>query len=85
MNSLPNVTRAYCSIVQEEKQQSLDTTRETTETAAMVVRRDEIAAWLFDMDMVLLLIPTHLIEKSLHYSYCVQDHHVRETCWKSNG
>ncbi|RVW61736.1 hypothetical protein CK203_065076 [Vitis vinifera] len=41
MNPLPDVAKAYSSIVQEEKQRSLGATRETTENSAMVVQRAE--------------------------------------------
>ena len=61
MNPLPDVTKAYSSIVQEEKQRSLGAARETTENSAMVVQRTEPVG-LFNMDKVLLLIPTCLIE-----------------------
>ena len=61
MNPLPDVAKAYSSIVQEEKQRSLGAARETTENSAMVVQRTEPVG-LFNMDKVLLLIPTCLIE-----------------------
>ncbi|RVW84581.1 Retrovirus-related Pol polyprotein from transposon RE1 [Vitis vinifera] len=41
MNPLPDVAKAYSSIVQEEKQRSLGATRETTENSTMVVQRAE--------------------------------------------
>jgi hypothetical protein len=44
MNPLPDVRQAYSSIVQEEKQRSLCDIRETTETAAMAVQRNEPTA-----------------------------------------
>ncbi|KAF7127773.1 hypothetical protein RHSIM_Rhsim11G0163200 [Rhododendron simsii] len=84
MNPLPDVTRAYSSVVQEEKQRSLGAARETTETAAMVVRRDEIAALAVRYGQG----SSHSNSsnrKPLHCSFCDQDHHVRETCWKLNG
>lgn len=44
MNQLPDVAKAYSSIVQEEKQRSLGTACETTENSAMVVQRVEPVA-----------------------------------------
>ncbi|KAH9786417.1 retrovirus-related pol polyprotein from transposon RE2 [Citrus sinensis] len=41
INPLPDVAKAYSSIVQEEKQRSLGVARETTENSAMVARRAE--------------------------------------------
>ncbi|KAF7151998.1 hypothetical protein RHSIM_Rhsim01G0108500 [Rhododendron simsii] len=85
MNPLPDVTRAYSSVVQEEKQRSLGTARETTETAAMVVRRDEIAALAVRYGQGSSSHSNSSNRKPLHCSFCDQDHHVRETCWKLNG
>ncbi|KAH9717541.1 hypothetical protein KPL71_021864 [Citrus sinensis] len=44
MNPLPDVAKAYSSIVQEEKQRSLGAARETAENSAMIVRRAESVA-----------------------------------------
>lgn len=79
MNLLPDVVKAYSSIVQEEKQRSLGAARETMENSAMVVRRAESV----------VLVVQHgqgsSSQKPLHCSYCDRGHHVRETCWKLNG
>jgi hypothetical protein len=44
MNPLPDVSKAYSSIVQEEKQRTIGAAHETTENSAMVVRRAEPVA-----------------------------------------
>ena len=44
MNPLPDVAKAYSSIIQEEKQRSLGVTCETTENSARVVQRSELVA-----------------------------------------
>ena len=44
MNPLPDVAKAYSSIVQEEKQRSLGAAREMKENSAMVVQRAEPVA-----------------------------------------
>uniref|UniRef100_A0A5B7C6V8 Uncharacterized protein n=1 Tax=Davidia involucrata TaxID=16924 RepID=A0A5B7C6V8_DAVIN len=86
MNPLPNVTKAYSSIVQEEKQQSLSAARETTETAAMAVRRDEPAVMPAVRQGQGSSSSSNSSNRTpLHCSYCDQDHHVRDTCWKLNG
>jgi hypothetical protein len=84
MNPLPDVRQAYSSIVQEEKQRSLCDIRETTETVAMAVQKNEPIA--------LAVRPGHdssrsnsFNRKPLHCSYCDNDHHVRDTCWKLHG
>ena len=41
VNPLPDVAKAYSSIVQEEKQRSLGAAREITENSTMVVRKTE--------------------------------------------
>ncbi|RVX22801.1 Retrovirus-related Pol polyprotein from transposon RE1 [Vitis vinifera] len=59
MNPLPDVAKAYSSIVQEEKQRSLGAARETTENSAMVVQRTEPVG-LFNMDKLNGYPPGHL-------------------------
>ncbi|BFG29707.1 hypothetical protein CerSpe_159810 [Prunus speciosa] len=82
MNLLPDVCQAYSSIVQEEKQRSLGDARETTETAAMAVRRDEPAVRPGQGSSSR---SNSSNRKPLHCSYCDKDHHVRDTCWKLHG
>ena len=85
MNPLPDVAKAYSSIVQEEKQRSLGATRETTENSAMVVRRAEPMALAVRHGQGSSSRSNPSNRKPLHCSYCDRDHHVRETCWKLNG
>ncbi|RVX20566.1 Retrovirus-related Pol polyprotein from transposon RE1 [Vitis vinifera] len=85
MNPLPDVAKAYSSIVQEEKQRSLGATRETTENSAMVVQRAEPMALAVRHGQGSSSRSNPSNRKPLHCSYCDRDHHVRETCWKLNG
>ncbi|RVW70672.1 Retrovirus-related Pol polyprotein from transposon RE1 [Vitis vinifera] len=85
MNPLPDVAKAYSSIVQEEKQRSLGATRETTENSAMVVQRAEPMALVVRHGQGSSSRSNPSNRKPLHCSYCDRDHHVRETCWKLNG
>ncbi|RVW67415.1 Retrovirus-related Pol polyprotein from transposon TNT 1-94 [Vitis vinifera] len=85
MNPLPDVAKAYFSIVQEEKQRSLGATRETTENSAMVVQRAEPMALAVRHGQGSSSRYNPSNRKPLHCSYCDRDHHVRETCWKLNG
>ncbi|RVW31814.1 Retrovirus-related Pol polyprotein from transposon TNT 1-94 [Vitis vinifera] len=85
MNPLPDVAKAYSSIVQEEKQRSLGATRETTENSAMVVQRAEPMALAIRHGQGSSSRSNPSNRKPLHCSYCDRDHHVRETCWKLNG
>ncbi|RVW37291.1 hypothetical protein CK203_088200 [Vitis vinifera] len=85
MNPLPDVAKAYSSIVQEEKQRSLGATRETTENSAMVVQRAELMALAVRHGQGSSSRSNPSNRKPLHCSYCDRDHHVRETCWKLNG
>ncbi|XP_008229790.1 PREDICTED: uncharacterized protein LOC103329135 [Prunus mume] len=85
MNPLPDVRQAYSSIVQEEKQRSLGDARETTETAAMAVRRDEPVALAVRPGQGSSSRSNSSNRKPLHCSYCDKDHHVRDTCWKLHG
>jgi len=77
-------TRLTLPSFKEEKQRSLCDIRETTETAAMTVQRNEPTA--------LAVRPGHGSSRSnssnrkpLHCSYCDNDYHVRDTCWKLHG
>ncbi|RVW33420.1 Retrovirus-related Pol polyprotein from transposon RE1 [Vitis vinifera] len=85
MNPLPDVAKAYSSIVQEDKQRSLGATRETTENSAMVVQRAEPMALVVRHGQGSSSRSNPSNRKPLHCSYCDRDHHVRETCWKLNG
>lgn len=86
MNPLPDVAKAYSSIVQEEKQRSLGAVRETTENSAMVVQRVEPMAMAIRHGQGSSSSRSNSSNrKPLHCSYCDCDHHVRETCWKLNG
>jgi hypothetical protein len=86
MNPLPDVAKAYSSIVQEEKQGSLGAARETTENSAMVVQRAEPVAMAIRHGQGSSSSRSNSSNrKPLHCSYCDRDHHVRETCWKLNG
>ncbi|RVW62421.1 hypothetical protein CK203_064186 [Vitis vinifera] len=85
MNPLPDVDKAYSSIVQEEKQRSLGATREMTENSTMVVRRAEPMALAVRHGQGSSSRSNPSNRKPLHCSYCDRDHHVRETCWKLNG
>jgi hypothetical protein len=86
MNPLPDVAKAYSSIIQEEKQESLGAARETTENSAMAVRRAEpVALAVRHGSGSSSSRSNSFTRKPLHCSYCDRDHHVRETCWKLNG
>ena len=86
MNPLPDVAKAYSSIVQEEKQRSLGAARETTENSAMAIRRDEPVVLVVQHGQGSSSSRSNSsTRKPLHCSYCDRDHHVRETCWKLNG
>lgn len=84
MNPLPDVAQAYSFIIQEEKWRSLGAARETIETSAMAVRRDEPVALVVRHGQG-FSSRSNSNRKPLHCSYCDRDHHVRETCWKLNG
>ncbi|KAH7848535.1 hypothetical protein Vadar_004118 [Vaccinium darrowii] len=55
------------------------------ETAAMAVQRDEPAALVVRQTQGSSSRFNSSNRKPLHCSFCDQDHHVRETCWKLNG
>lgn len=71
MQPLPSMHKAYSLICQEEKQRELGSSSLPIEHAAMTVHQDQKTS--------------NLGRKPLHYTYCDQDHHTRETCWKLNG
>ncbi|KAL9444374.1 hypothetical protein AB3S75_017540 [Citrus x aurantiifolia] len=85
INPLPDVAKAYSSIVQEEKQRSLGAARETTENSAMVAGRAEPMALAVRHEQGFSSRSNPSNRKPLHCSYCDRDHHVREKCWKLNG
>ncbi|KAH7692774.1 RNA-directed DNA polymerase protein [Dioscorea alata] len=85
IHPLPDVTKAYSLIMQEEKQRSLGTIRETIENSAMVIQRAEPVALAVRHGQSSSSRPNSSHRKPLHCSYCDCDHHVRETCWKLNG
>ena len=81
MDPMPDVAKAYSSIVQEEKKRSLGATRETTENSAMAVRRAEPVALAIRHGQGSSSSHSNSsTQKPLHFSYCDRDHHVRETC-----
>ncbi|RVW66050.1 Retrovirus-related Pol polyprotein from transposon RE1 [Vitis vinifera] len=75
MNPLPDVAKAYSSIVQEEKQRSRGATRETTKNSAMVVRRAEPMALAVRHGQGSSSRSNPSNRKPLHCSYCDRDHH----------
>ena len=85
MNPLPDVAKAYSSIIQKEKQRSLGAGRETTENSAMVFQRTESVALTVRHGQVSSSRSNLSNRKPLHCSYCDRDHHVWETYWKLNG
>ena len=80
MNLLPDVAKAYSSIVQEEKQRNLGVARETTNNLAMVVQRTEPVALAVQHGQGSSSRSNLSNRKPLHCSYYDCDHHVRETC-----
>jgi hypothetical protein len=85
LNPLPDVRQAYSSIIQEEKQRSLNDTQETTETAAMTIQRYALTALAVRSGQGTSSRSNSFNRKPLHCSYCDNDHHVRDTCWKLHG
>ena len=82
MNPLPDVTQAYSSIIQEEKQQNLGTTRDTIEASTMVVQKNEPTTPVVRHKQGPPSRFNSSNRKSLHCSHCDRDHHTKETCWK---
>jgi len=85
LNPLPDVRQAYSSIIQEEKQHSLNDTQEAAETAAMTIQRDALTALAVRSGQGASSRSNSFNRKPLHCSYCDNDHHVRDTCWKLHG
>jgi hypothetical protein len=85
LNPLPDVRQAYSSIIQEEKQRSLNDTQEAAETAAMTIQRDALTALAVRSGQGASSRSNSFNRKPLHCSYCDNDHHVRDTCWKLHG
>ena len=85
MNPLPDVSQAYSSIIQEEKQQNLGTRRETIEASAMTVQKEEPTALAIRHKFGQSSRPNSNNRKPLHCSHCDRDHHTRETYWKLHG
>ncbi|KAG6498767.1 hypothetical protein ZIOFF_038489 [Zingiber officinale] len=78
MNPLPDVSQAYSSIIQEEKQRNLVARRETIEAFAMVVQKSESVALAVRHKSSPSFCPNSNNRKPLH-----RDHHTRETCLSS--
>jgi len=85
LNPLPDVRQAYSSIIQEEKQHSLNDTQETAETAALAVQQDALTALAVRSGQGASSRSNTFNRKPLHCSYCDNNHHVRDTCWKLHG
>jgi hypothetical protein len=85
LNPLLDVRQTYSSIVQEEKQRSLGDTHETTETATITVQQVELTALAVLSGQGASSCSNSFNRKPLHCSYCDNDHHVRDTCWKLHG
>ena len=85
MNPLPDVAKAYSSIVQKEKQRSLGVARQMTENSAMIARRAEPVALVVRHGQGSSSCSNSSNRKPLHCPYSDRDHHVRETCWQLNG
>jgi len=85
LNPLPDVRQAYSSIIQEEKQHSLNDTQEAAETTAMTIQRDALTALAVRLGQGASSRSNSFNCKPLHCSYCDNDHHVRDTCWKLHG
>jgi len=79
MNPLPDVSQAYSSIIQEEKQRNLGTRREMVKASSMVIEKEE-PKFLVYYKSGLSSRPNSNYRKLLHCSHCDRDHHTRETC-----
>jgi len=77
MNSLPDVTHAYFSIIQEEKQRHLDTRSDTIEALAMVVQKNELTTLVVRRKQGHPSCFNSSNRKSLHCSHCDRDHHTK--------
>jgi len=85
MNPLPDVSQAYSSIIQEEKQRNLGARRETIEASAMAVQREEPIALAVRHNSGQSSRSNSNNRKPLHCTHCDRDHHTKETCWKLHG
>lgn len=85
MNPLPDVSQAYSSIIQEEKQRALGARQETIEASAMAVRKDDPVALAVRHKSGPSSRTNSNNRKPLHCSHCDRDYHTRETCWKLHG
>lgn len=85
MNPLPDVSQAYSSIIQEEKQWYLGARRETIEASAMVVLREEPIALAVRHNFGQYYYPNSNNRKPLHCSHYDRDHHTKERFWKLHG
>jgi len=85
MSLLLDISQAYFSIIQDEKQQNLGTRRKTTEAFAMVVQKEEPKALVVHHKSSLSFRPNSNYRKSLYCSHSDKDHRTRVTCWKLHG
>ncbi|XP_073265503.1 uncharacterized protein [Populus alba] len=85
LNPLLDVFQAYSSIIQEEKQHSLNDTWEIAKTTAMAVQRDALTALALRLGQITSFRSNSFNRKPLHFSYYAHDHHVRDTYWKLHG
>ena len=85
MNPLPDVSQAYSSIIQEEKQRNLGTRRETIEAPAMTIQKEEPTTLAIRHKSVQSSCPNSNNHKPLHCCHYDRDHHTRDTCWKLHG
>lgn len=72
VNPLPDFTKAYSSIMKEEKQRSLRATHEMTETLATAIRREEPVALAARRGQGSSSHSTSSNRKPLHYSYVIE-------------
>ncbi|XP_014490342.1 uncharacterized protein LOC106753071 [Vigna radiata var. radiata] len=85
MNPLPDVTQAYSSIIQEEKQRHLSTARDTIEASAMAIQNNEPIALVVRRKQGSSSRLNSSNRKLLHFSHCDRDYHTKDTCWKLHG
>ena len=76
LNPLFDVRQEYSSIIQEEKQHSLNDTHETAETTTIAVQRDELTALAVQSRQGASSRSNSFKRKPLHCSYYDNDHHV---------
>jgi len=70
MNPLPDVTQAYSSIIQDEKQRHLGTTRDTIKASTIVVQKNEPTTLVVRCKQVPPSRFNLSNRKSLHCSHC---------------